>query len=85
MSVVREETLAEWTLSWLLAILVAVFFLPPLLFFVGTGLLSIGLGISNVSGLPLGFSWALVVIYLGVAVTTYLRISAIRTRRSAQL
>jgi hypothetical protein len=84
MSVVREETPAEWTLSWLLAILVAVFFLPPLLFFVGTGLLSVGIGISNVSGLPLGLSWALVVIYLGVAVTTYLRIRATRTRRSAQ-
>jgi presenilin-like A22 family membrane protease len=84
MSVVREESPAEWTVSWLLAILVAVFFLPPLVFVIGTGLLSIGIGISNVSGLPLGLSWALVVIYLGVAVTTYLRIRATRIRRSTQ-
>ncbi|TML80594.1 MAG: hypothetical protein E6G04_02705 [Actinobacteria bacterium] len=74
------ESGTEWLLSWTLAIVVAVL-LGPVLFFAGTGLLSLGIGISNKTHLPLLFSWALVVIYVGVVVTTILRIRAARARR----
>jgi hypothetical protein len=78
----QQEPVGSWAVSWFVALLVAVVVLGPIAFLVGTGLLSIGVDISNRTGLPLGFSWALVLIYLGVAVTTILRVRAARARRA---
>jgi len=76
-----EESPSERLLSWAVAIAIAIFFLPGSVFLAGTVLLSLGIGLSNATGLPLPLSWALVAIYLGVAITTIIRVRASRMRR----
>jgi uncharacterized RDD family membrane protein YckC len=77
------ETPTERLFSWALAILIAFFVLSPIAFFAGLGLVSLGIGISNKTHLPVAMSWALVLIYMGVVVTTVLRIHSARARRRA--